>query len=151
MTNPWRDNPEEGKSRPTPERRSKGVYRLGRVEKDGDSVAIDAAAQPLLYARERGVISERQFDAACKFEILARKMRGGVGQRSCLDFSPVGYDHGEDDEQAEAEWSDIRKLLGFAGFQAVSAVAYYHDDIRNIDLLRQSLDCIGDYFGLAKH
>lgn len=146
---PWADNPNEDRARPTPQRRKRGAFRLVRLEKNGPSAAIDVTAQPIMAALASGVITERQYDAAVRFEQLARQIRGPVGQRSCLDLEPVGHDESDGAEEAEREWGAIRKELGFAVFQAVDAVAYHHDRIERVRLVRQGLDWLGDYWGLA--
>jgi hypothetical protein len=140
--------PDKGKSRPTPERVSRGTYQVFDGENAGETYAQDMTPDPLSRLLSEGKVSSRQYDAGRAFEALAHRVRGGgPGQRSCLDFTPIGHDEGEGNEEMEREWKDLRSYLGFVGFQAVDAVCYRHEEAHPL-VLSQALSEAANFFQL---
>lgn len=154
MTKHRRENwtPREGLDRPSPERQARGVYRLVDTEDAGISHAFDQASCPIDRLHHEGVIDSHQRDAAIKFEELARSMRGGPGQRSCLNMEPIGYDADYDgDPEAEQEWKQVRKELAPSFFKVVDAVCYQHRNVApgtNMMRLKVGLQHLVVYWGL---
>lgn len=104
----WEDR--DGKARPTPERRAKGAFVLRDGDDAGVTVAVDEAATFIDALAARGIISAEQRDGGHDFAALMERTALVRSGRSCLDFSPVGYDgdvpptHGElRDAQERAE------------------------------------------------
>lgn len=153
----WEDRP--GNARPTPERMAKsgwrsdkkpGGYRMGETKDAGVKFAQDMASDPLQALYSTHHIAPWEWEAAEAFEVLARKIRGDVGQRSCINFEPVGHDETEGNAQLEGSWKVLRQQLGFVLFQAVDAAAYHRDEIDDLDRLKAGLEVCADYFGVSR-
>lgn len=127
----WADRPDEGKSRPTPERRRMGKYRLVDGEDAGATVAYDEAADPVAAANMAGVIDAKTVDAFRTFEALARAINGSPSQRSCLNIEPIGYDEDDDDPDAWREWKSVTRELGMIRTSLAMTVAYEQEPIAN--------------------
>lgn len=152
MNHDMQDRP--GNARPTPERARKGAYRIGETKDAGIRYAIDEHSDPLQRAYAQKLIEPWEWDAAEAFEELARRNMGDVGQRSCINFEPVGHDDTDGDVEAAAKWKVIRMKLqdcgGFPVWQQVQAVCYFRDEITDYRLLRHGLEVCAEYFGISR-
>jgi hypothetical protein len=137
-------DPDNGKCRPTPERVKRGKYQVLDGDSAGETYAQDMAPDVL----SRLSVPPKHYDAGRRFEEIAHQIRGGGPGRSCLDFSPVGYDEGEGNAELEREWKDLRAFLGFVGFQAVDAACYYHEEPANRHVLSAGLSRAAVFWGL---
>lgn len=97
----WSDR--DGKARPTPERRRHGVWELKDGDRAGDTVAVDRAGSTLDALREAKSISHEECEAGWDFAALMARTRLVSQGRSCLDFTPVGYDGDFEDDTAKAD------------------------------------------------
>lgn len=147
----WEDR--DGKARPTPQRRLKGVFRLRDGDDAGVSVAFDEASGVIDALAHAGRITARQREAGHIFEEVSRGAVGSPAGRSCVDFTPVGHDGDEDDEdavRAQARWRSLRRMLHPAHRQECMAVCWEGKQPRSVARLRDALDCVGDWAGLEK-
>ncbi len=137
----WTDR--EGKARPTPERRMKGAFVLRDTEDAGVTVAVDEGATVLDRLASRGIITRAQCDGGHDFARLMERTRLTAKGRSCLDFSPVGYDSGNGNEWQEIRDNQDRDELylgcGMATWAELRRVCC--DDLppRSLDRLRAGL------------
>lgn len=125
----------DGNQRPTDERRHKGMFRLVDSEDAGVSYSIDQCSSMAGLYYAIGLIDGTQFDAAGQFERIARSRRGSPSQRSCLDFSPVGYEAPDDTDADEAnmrEWRDLCSMYSAAVRDVLSMVCWEHRDFLGV-------------------
>ena len=147
----WEDR--EGKARPTPQRIRKGVFSLRDGEDVGVTIAVDGASCVIDALATRGVISARQREAGHIFEEVARGAIGSPAGRSCVDFSPVGYDGDNDDEdaiRAQKRWNSLRRMMRPQDRQECMAVCWQRAWPSSINRLRSALDIVADWAGLEK-
>lgn len=107
----WEDR--EGNARPTPERLAKVSFALRDTEDAGvrHAVAVDDYMLDKLLSERR--INPDQHAAGWDYARLAAKNRLVSSGRSCLDFSPVGYDANlPDDPTASQDWRELYLALG---------------------------------------
>ncbi|MDF3904684.1 hypothetical protein [Paracoccus sp. AS002] len=145
----WDDR--EGKARPTPQRRLKGVFSLRDADEAGVSVAVDSASCVIDALAERGVITARQCEAGHIFEAAARGALGSPAGRSCVDFSPVGHDGDGDDEEtvrANKRWSSLRRMIRPDDRREMMAVCWQNAKPQRLEQLRRGLDATADWAGL---
>jgi len=145
----WEDR--EGKARPTPERKRKGVFSLRDADEAGVSVAVDSASCVIDALAERGIITARQREAGHIFEAAARGALGSPASRSCVDFSPVGHDGDGDDEQAvraNKRWNSLRRMIRPDDRREMMAVCWQNAKPQRIQQLRRGLDATADWAGL---
>ena len=147
--------PDEGKDRPPPERVRRGEYRIADGEDAGGSYAIDLASCPIDAALTSGQLrlgsgnEGVRWEAAKVFETLRRRLSGSPSQRSCLDFSPMGFDASDGDPEAEADEKELRKALGFRHWRELDAVCYRHEPINSLQILCDGLDRVADFYGIG--
>lgn len=148
----WDDR--DGKARPTPQRRLKGVFSLRDAEDAGVSVAVDQASGTIDRLAHVRVITSRQREAGHIFEEVVRGSIGSPAGRSCVDFSPVGYDGDEADDEsaqrAQSRWRSLRRMLPPKQRQECMAVCWQGQLPRSIGLLREALTVVGDWAGLEQ-
>jgi hypothetical protein len=147
----WDDR--EGKARPTPQRRRKGVFSLRDGDDAGVSVAVDEASSCIDALAVQRLITARQREAGHVFEEVSRGAIGSPAGRSCVDFTPVGHEGDEDDEdavRAQARWRSLRRMLSPAHRQECMAVCWQGAQPVSMDRLRAALDVVGDWAGLEK-
>lgn len=147
----WTDR--EGKARPTPQRIRKGVFSLRDGEDAGVTIAVDAASCVIDALAARQVITARQREAGHIFEEVARGAVGSPAGRSCVDFSPVGYEGDHDDEdtvRAQKRWNSLRRMMRPQDRQECMAVCWQRAQPRSIHILRSALDVVADWAGLEK-
>lgn len=145
----WEDR--EGKARPTPQRKLKGVFSLRDGDEAGVSVASDSASCTLDALAVRGVISAQQCEAGHIFEDAARGVMGSPAGRSCVDFSPVGHEGGEDEEaaaKAKRRWDSLRRIMRPDDRRELLAVCWQGAAPRSMDRLRRGLDATANWAGL---
>lgn len=145
----WKDR--EGKARPTPQRRIKGVFRLREGDRAGVAVAVDAVSSPIGALSEAGFLTDRQREAGHIFEEVARGALGSPAGRSCIDFEPVGHD-GDDDGNIEAtrRWNSLRRMLSPEDRRECENVCWSHAAPSDMRRLRRGLDATADWAGLEK-
>lgn len=139
----------DGESRPTPERIRRGAYVLVDAEDAGVRYAQDLAADPVAAAEMQGLLEPHHVDAFRQFEALARRMMGSPGQRSCLDFTPVGHDDSDGDPEAEREWKDVRAYLGGQYLSVAIAMAYEQVPAQRT-LVRETGNKLATFFGTGQ-
>lgn len=147
----WEDR--DGKARPTPQRRLKGVFSLRDGDDAGVSVAVDQRACTIWTLLDLGLIDKRQAEAGEIFEEVARGGIGSPSSRSCIDFSPVGHDGDGDDDaaiRARSRWRSLQRMLSPSDRQECMAVCWQHVMPRSISRLRHALDIVGDWAGLER-
>lgn len=145
----WDDR--EGKARPTPQRLLKGVFSLRDAEDAGVSVAVDCMSCVIDRLAETGTITARQREAGHIFESAARGALGSPAGRSCVDFSPVGYDGDDDDEdaaRANKRWSSLRRMIRPDDRREMMAVCWQNAKPQRLEQLRRGLDATADWAGL---
>lgn len=91
----WEARPESGKDRPTPERKTKGAFRLVDGEDAGVTVAVDMESTLLDRLASRRIITPEQAQGGHDFASLMERTRLVSQGRSCLNFEPVGHDESE--------------------------------------------------------
>lgn len=147
----WTDR--DGKSRPTPQRRLKGVFRLRDTDDAGVSVAVDAASCVVDQLAALEAITPRQKEAGHEFEAVARGVLGSPAGRSCVDFSPVGHDTDDDDDAAVAakrRWDSLRRMIRPDDRRELIRVCWEKRRPESMARLRRGLDGVGDWLGLEK-
>ncbi len=147
----WDDR--DGKARPTPQRRLKGVFSLRDGDEAGVAVAVDGASCVIDWLAARGAITPRQREAGHGFEDAARGVLGSPAGRSCCDMTPVGHDGDGDDEaaiHARRRWDSLRRMLIPADRRELEAVCWSRHRPVSMDRLRRGLDATGDWMGLEK-
>lgn len=146
----WEDR--DGKARPTPQRRLKGVFALRDAEDAGVTIAVDSASCAIDRLAAAGTITPRQREAGHGFEAVARGTLGSPAGRSCVDFTPVGHDGDDDDGSVDARrrWDSLRRMLHPADRRELMAVCWEGAKPVSIDRLRRGLDATGDWMGLEK-
>lgn len=144
----WDDR--EGKARPTPQRRLKGVFSLRDGDEAGVSVAVDHASGVIDALAHANHITARQREAGHVFEEVSRGAIGSPAGRSCVDFTPAGY--GDDDDEAtakaQARWASLRRVMSIAHRQECMAVCWQGAKPHSLSRLRAALDIVGDWAGL---
>ena len=145
----WDDR--EGKARPTPERKLKGVFSLRDADDAGVSVAVDSASCVIDAMAEMGAITARQCEAGHIFNGAARGALGSPSGRSCVDFSPVGHDGDDDDEaavMADNRWNSLRRMIRPDDRRELMAVCWQNAKPQRLEQLRRGLDATADWAGL---
>ena len=146
----WVDR--DGKARPTPERRAKGMFRLIDGEDAGVTVAVDQCTTMLDWLALRGHITGDQAQAGLMLAGLLDRTRL-VGQgRSCLDFSPVGHDGDEVSERQMRDEQDRAEVyLGCGTYTWAELRRVCQDGLRptDMDRLRTGLDFCAKFWGIA--
>lgn len=147
----WDDR--DGKARPTPQRRLKGVFSLRDGDEAGVSVAVDGASCVIDALAARGDLTPRQREAGHGFEDAARGVLGSPAGRSCCDMTPVGHDGDDEDDaaiEAKRRWDSLRRMLRPADRRELEAVCWSRHRPVSMDRLRRGLDATGDWMGLDK-
>lgn len=147
----WEDR--EGKAKPTPQRKLKGVFSLRDSDAAGVAVAVDSASSPIGALADLGAITDRQREAGDIFEDAARAALGSPTGRSCVDFSPAGHVGDNDDDIAVAaskRWDSLRRMISPQDRRECMAVCWEHARPVSIDRLRRGLDAVADWAGLDK-
>lgn len=109
----WEDRPEAGKARPTPERLSRGDWRLVDSEIAGHKTAIDASAHPIEALEYAEVLTSDQASAARDWESLYRAASetGGIRDSTTL-WEPKGYESDDGPVNAVQERRELYLALG---------------------------------------
>lgn len=129
------------------------MFSLRDGEDAGVTIAVDAASCVISALAERGAISARQREAGHIFEEVARGAVGSPAGRSCMDFSPVGYEGDLDDEdaiRAQKRWNSLRRMMRPQDRQECMAVCWQRVQPSSINRLRSALDIVADWAGLEK-
>jgi hypothetical protein len=138
----WDDR--DGKARPTPERRAKGDWELRDGEDAGVTVAVDRRASMLDQLGHIGKITANQVQGGHDFAALMQRMQMVPAGRSCLDFSPVGFDAADEPTHAELRDAQDRTELylacGMLTWAELRRVCVDGDAPRSYDRLRAGLD-----------
>lgn len=103
--------PRDGKDRPTPERKAKGKFELIDGEDAGVTIAIDRQATVLDQLQAAGHLTPEQCEAGLDFAALMARTRLVSQGRSCLDFTPVGYEGDIEDEASKADEAARAKIF----------------------------------------
>ena len=150
----WTDR--NGKARPTPERRRRGAFVLQDGDEAGVTVAVDGAATLLDRLRMAKLISDVQCRAGLDLAALFDRTRQGTQMRSCLDFTPVGFDPEREPTHGElrdiAERAQLHRIIGAAPWALMRAVCLEQRgprDLRHLRGLRIGLDKVVDFWRLA--
>lgn len=101
----------------------------------------------------QGFLDDRHMDAADDWRRLCRAAYGSPAQRSCIDIGPVGYDSGDDTDDADLlaqrEFRDLSSRLG--RFQRAELIRCLWESDDNYttrpELLRDGLSVVADYYG----
>jgi len=147
----WTDR--EGKARPTPERKAKGVFVLRDGDDAGVTVAVDECSTMLDQLRMHGIITDPQCQAGHDFAAMLNRMQMVSPGRSCLDFTPVGYDGDHEPTHAELRDKDDRikifaKCSGPWVWPELRRVCFENDKPRDLKSLISGLDICAVYWGL---
>lgn len=145
-------SPRDGKDRPTEERRSKGAFVLRDTEDAGVTVAVDEQATMLDALHRKGVIDGDQLQAGVSLAMLFHRTRLGAAGRSCLDFSPVGYDDSEPSHQElrdAQERAEIYLGVGMFTWAELRRVCQEGQRVRDAKRLRDGLDFCAQYWGIV--
>lgn len=138
----WQDR--DGKARPTPERRAKGAFVLRDTEDAGVTCAVDEGATTLDRLNLRGIINRDQCQGGHDFAALMERTRMVSSGRSCLDFSPVGFDSGNGNEWQEERDSRDRSELylacGMLTWAELRRVCCEGQPPRSVERLKAGLD-----------
>lgn len=141
----WEDR--DGNARPTPERMTHAAFTLHDTEDAGArcAVAIDDYLLDKLCAK--GLITADQKSAGWDYARLHASNRLTSSGRSCLDFSPVGYDASLPDDPGKAqEWHELYLCLGVAFNDECRRVCVDHRKPRDLSTLRAALDICVKFF-----
>ena len=145
----WRDR--DGKARPTPERKAKGQFRLIDGEDAGVTIAVDEESTILDKLRRADLITHDQCEAGHDFAALMMRTRLVSQGRSCLDFSPVGYDGDFEDEQSirdnETRTRIFAKCRGPWVWPELRRVCVEGRNVSDLASLRDGLDICIKYLG----
>ena len=144
--------PREGKDRPTEERRSKGVFVLRDTEDAGVTVAVDECATMLDELHSKGIINGDQLQAGVSLAMLLERTRLGGAGRSCLDFSPVGYDDSEPSHQELRDAQERQEIylgVGMFTFAELRRVCHENQRMRDKQRLTDGLDFCAKYWGIV--
>ena len=147
----WTDR--EDKRRPTPQRIIKGVFSLRDGDDAGVTIAVDGASCVIDALATKGRITARQREAGHIFEDVVRGAVGSPAGRSCVDFSPVGYEGDHDDEdtiRAQKRWNSLRRMMRPQDRQECMAVCWQQQAPRNLNRLTSALNVVADWAGLEK-
>lgn len=142
----------DGKDRPTDERRNKGAFVLRDTEDAGVTVAVDEQATMLDALHRKGIIDGDQLQAGVSLAMLLHRTRLGSPGRSCLDFSPVGYD---DSEPTHQELRDVQERaeiylgVGMFTWAEMQRVCQEGQKPRDVKRLRDGLDFCAQYWGIV--
>lgn len=141
----WDDR--EGNARPTPQRMTHAAFVLRDTEDAGTrcAVAVDDYLLDKLCAK--GLITADQNTAGWDYTRLHAANRLTSSGRSCLDFSPVGYDASLPDDTGKAqEWRELYLSLGVALNAECRRVCVDHHKPSDLALLRAGLDICVKFF-----
>lgn len=161
VPDPWADIPVD--NRPTVERMGRGRIEVINIKENGvgrlvGKAAFDRECDPTESAFVSGKLSARRYDAARRFEALARVVYGSPSSRSCLNMEPVG---GGDisDSMAEMlalkgrELRNVQFSMSAEAAQVLYSVAVRHeptgqrsDDRKRWRLLCIALDIAADFW-----
>lgn len=109
----WEDR--EGNARPTPERMTHASFVLRDTEDAGVRCAVALNDHLLDRMLARNTITPDQHSAGWDYARLAALNILGSRGRSCLDFSPIGYDNSiPGDTTAAQDWRELYLSLGVA-------------------------------------
>ncbi|MCJ8138592.1 hypothetical protein [Falsirhodobacter halotolerans] len=144
----WQDR--EGKARPTDERRARGAWVLRDGEEAGVTVAVDEHAHVLDQMLAKKLITADQCLAGHDFAALMERTRMVSAGRSCLDFTPVGYEGDNDPTHGELRDASERKVLYaqmgswvWSEMRMVCHQGFWPD---RLDRLREGLDMAAKYW-----
>ncbi len=141
----WEDR--EGNARPTPERLARGVFVLRDAEDAGARFAVDTKAHRIDHLESTGAIDKDQATAAAQFADLSNRNRLVSQGRSCLDFSPVGYDANiPDDAHAARDYRELYLSLGIAMYRECRRVCVEQHKPTSLQLLKSGLDICVRFF-----
>lgn len=143
--NIWEDR--EGNARPTPERLKRGKFELRDAEDAGARYAVDSEAHRIDQLEALGTIDRDQATAAAQFAELSSRNRLVSQGRSCLDFSPVGYDANIPDDPVSArDWRELYLAMGVAMHGECRRVCVEGHRLTSAKLLRSGLDICVKFF-----
>lgn len=100
------------------------------------------------------IITGEQLDAAREYERLYHACSMRTGQRSCLDFSPVGHEPLEEsqaDIALSASWRDLCRAIPDKERSLIRRVVIDNAMVWavDIDTLRSGLDIVREHLGMA--
>ena len=154
----WEARP--GIDRPTPERKSRGVFTMVDGDSAGESYAQDMSSCPLQRLQFDGHITKRQCEAGIYFEAIARKRMGGPSPKDCLmslhRVDGGGWDEEtpdeaiERDEESRAEWRSLVTLIRYNVQSELMRVCWEQGSLRSLPLLRSGLDIVADFYKIAR-
>lgn len=144
----WADR--DGKRRPTEERRQKGAFVLRDGDDAGVTVAVDEAATCLDRLRIAGRITDEQCQGGQDYAALMERTRMISGGRSCIDFTPVGYDGGGSDHAEARDSRDRAELYlacGMLTWAEMRRVCCDQHEPKDMARLRAGLDICAKFWG----
>lgn len=151
-------------NRPTPERMKFGLIKPVDFKDKGDKrwkgkMAYDFAANPVALAHGCKALSDRQKDAADRFEEICETIHLRGGSRDSLDMSPRG--HGEMSNsaaerlaQAQSDYRSARKQLHRWEDLVIHSVVLHHHKTgpysqRRFLVLASGLDKLAEHWKIA--
>ena len=141
----WEDR--EGNARPTPERMTRAAFVLHDTEDAGVRRAVDPYTHILDQMLRDNLITQDQCDGGFGYAKLAAFNVAGATGRSCLDFSPVGYDANMPDDPGKAQdWRELYLSLGVALNAECLRVCHYGKRPASITALRAGLNICVKFF-----
>ena len=136
--------PRKEADRPTRERRKRGEWIVGQLEKNGPKVAQDAASTPIDRMAHAGVISNDQASAARDFEDLYRRAsETGSVRDSCTIWEPQGHDETDGPVEAVRDRRELYLFLGTQRDMLLRHVCVEHREPKRADqigILREALN-----------
>lgn len=140
--------PDRGAERPTPERRSRGVWTEPKGMGKHDIPTVDLASDMVGYLLHKQVITSSQEQAARTFQAARAAYLTELPEigkfKSCLTGEIPGYDDGDGDPEIIARYREIEKALGWRARPEILWVCEDNQPPRNVEMLRWGLDAIGE-------
>jgi hypothetical protein len=136
-------------NRPTAERRARGIWHLPTGQGKSDRPMFDRAEDMIGRLYAEGQIDDGQEMAARQWQEVHAAYRAELdvkSYRSCLDISSGGYDGGDGNPRAVAEYRRLTKALG-ASATAILSIECAKGPERqpqHIAFLRIALDRLRD-------
>ena len=150
----WTDR--DGKARPTAQRRRRGVFVLRDGDDAGVAIAVDMGATMLDQLLIATLITDVQCHAGHDLAALLERTRLGSTMKSCLDFTPVGYEGEREPTYGElrdvAERAQLQRACGLAIWALLRSVCQEQrgpGEMHNLRKLRAGRDVAVRFWSLA--
>jgi len=131
--------------RPTAERKRRGKWELGRIEKNGAKVARDSFSCPIDRLEYIKDITNDQASAARQFEELYRSQCEVAGSRdSCTIWEPKGFQSDDGPVEARKRYREVCREIGMLQERILQWVCVEHQEPRGDKQLGQLREALNE-------